>query len=272
MNSSSAKGRFRPSERARQIAGHHSIIPLFHHSNIPSSHAFTLIELLVVIAIISLLAAMLMPALKNAKDSARAAKCQSNLHQIGLGMIMYANENDDGIPYSADWTSSGATWRNWGGSYRTTWKDLIVPYLGGPATYYGSGGISGIGTVWSCPSWSNNPSLDDKRSPPFHHYNINDWVGAVGAGLHQTPVKLSGITQPAASIFAADARGTDAALPQYDYNGLFPIGYAAGYPEPNARHNGGVNLIYFDGHAGFLKASDPQLQAAVADDKPWKLP
>ena len=60
--------------------------------------AFSLIELLVTIAIIGILAALILPALSQAKESGRATLCRSNLHQIGLALQMYVGENKNRMP------------------------------------------------------------------------------------------------------------------------------------------------------------------------------
>ena len=80
---------------------------------------FTLIELLVVIAIIALLIAMLMPSLREAKEIARRTICQSNLHHVGVGVVMYSNDFDGAVPLhmtnhgggpSMPWTTYAAYW------------------------------------------------------------------------------------------------------------------------------------------------------------------
>jgi len=64
--------------------------------------AFTLVELLVVLAIIALLAALLLPALGRAKESARATVCLSNLHQVGIALQIYVSENNNHLPVMRD--------------------------------------------------------------------------------------------------------------------------------------------------------------------------
>ena len=65
-----------------------------------STFAFTLIELLVVIGIIGILASLLMPAFSRAKGKANDTKCISNLRQIGIALVIYADENNGRLPFA----------------------------------------------------------------------------------------------------------------------------------------------------------------------------
>src|SRR4030095_3715967 len=84
----------------------------------PESPAFTLLELIVMVATLALLAAFLLPAIASTKREDKSAVCLSNLRQIGVGMAMYAAENDDtfhfrnidsispSIPNHGQWTAN----------------------------------------------------------------------------------------------------------------------------------------------------------------------
>ena len=78
-------------------------------SPLPKS-AFTLIELLVVIAIIAILAAILLPALNQARERGRMASCQSNIRQLGMANLLYAESNHDYFIFDADWGERKTYW------------------------------------------------------------------------------------------------------------------------------------------------------------------
>ena len=100
-----------------------------------NTRAFTLIELLVVIAIISVLVAMLLPALSRAREQARLVQCASNLRQIGMMFQMYANEYRGCPPLVAPAD----------GESTSDWMVQVAPYLQVPP--------DSISTNWNAPTW-----------------------------------------------------------------------------------------------------------------------
>src|ERR671914_167689 len=87
-----------------------------------SAKGFTLIELLVVIAIIAILAAILFPVFARARENARRASCQSNLKQLGLGIMQYSQDYDERLVHT--------------GYDEASWRIRIFPYVKSAQIYF----------------------------------------------------------------------------------------------------------------------------------------
>ncbi len=121
-------------------------------SSTDAHRAFTLIELLVVIGIIAILAAILFPVFAKAREKARQAACQSNLKQIGIGLVMYAQDYDETYPAAASY-----------GTVNTQIPQQVAPYVQRVASF--SGNSSGI---WLCPSDGVIPTSGGAAVPADH--------------------------------------------------------------------------------------------------------
>ena len=155
----------------------------------PLDRAFTLIELLVVIAIIAILAALLLPALSKAKQKAWTTSCNSNLHQIGLGMRMFADDNNEFYPQSGTKILWGQTDPD--GSGMHSWMEQIFPNVGNT-------------NAFNCPG---NVQLAANLRGPFNYFNgCNAAYGAAGGQF--AAVKGTAILFPSAFVLGGDTAGT----------------------------------------------------------------
>lgn len=198
--------------------------------------AFTLIELLVVIAIIGILAALLLPALKAAKDQAHKASCLSNERQIHIATLNYINDNESYYPSAWCW-----------------WREDV------PATWYGEPlfQTSGVGAYVPLEIFSSCPDFKGTKTP---HYGLNVYLGGGGYGRHVWPPKapsviLSKIKKPSETIEFIDGYTTK------DPWVAFPLNYVLGgtWIDPSnmrfgyERHNYTPNYVMVDGHTDSQK-------------------
>jgi prepilin-type N-terminal cleavage/methylation domain-containing protein/prepilin-type processing-associated H-X9-DG protein len=165
---------------------------------------FTLIELLVVIAIIGILASLLLPALGKARKTSQAAVCLSNLKQVGISLIMFADDND----FYAPLTSYGA-------SMRYTWDDYLAGYDGRDSLTEGqfhsakfnlSSYSDSYGAVYRCPTDAverrhGGPALGRSYTITAMKPNDNDTLKRwLGMSCKNESRKFSRISKPSNTI------------------------------------------------------------------------
>jgi len=209
---------------------------------------FTLIELLVVVAIIALLAAMLLPALNKAREKAKQASCESNLKQIGIFCLNYADDNKDQCPTYMPGVSG-----NW-------WFEHLYPYNHS----FFSRMITAVGVFPanpSCPSmWADLgkiiPPLSEPYNPNgtvFHGgYGMNQWTGYGNPPpyAHWLAYKLAQFKNPSAKYFVGDVYNGRMIVD--DLSGENYWGTASTPWGAAPRHNKSMNILYMDGHVGSM--------------------
>lgn len=225
------------------------------HSAHIGRRGFTLIELLVVIAIIAILAAILFPVFSRARENARRASCQSNLKQVGLGLMQYVQDYDDKLPQSfyggANLDSDN------GNNYK--WMDVIHPYVKNE-------------DVFNCPS---DDTVNPYHYQSGHNYGSYGLNGAYGkAGDNQTPprsssayvVRLSMIVVPATTVWITDNNNSPGPLnsggsqgffwPDAKHNPTITTTYPRQLQNIVERHLDTTNVLYCDGHVKAHKLDD----------------
>ncbi len=229
------------------------------------NEAFTLIELLVVIAIIAILAAILFPVFSQAREKARQSQCMSNMRNIGMGLVAYLQDYDEGFPFMTSCAAPHTPYR----ASQTAPAGQIHPYIRNAQ-------------VWSCPSGrSPFPPLRRVLNPnaPFAYFCCDAWGHAfpldflgiqITIGTNQAITgtldcawnvfKLFRLSQiPAPSETCAVADGTHFTVCG-GRRSIWPNDCrTACTPDrrtpQNTRHLNGSILVFADGHAKWLQWS-----------------
>jgi len=215
--------------------------------------AFTLIELLVVIAIIAVLMAILMPALNRAREQGKRAACLSNLKQLTLAWIMYADENDDKIVNGHSHKYRGVNkggWVYWAGRNASEEESLEAIRSGALYKYCGNE------KLYKCPTGIRGE---------FVTYSIVDAMNGHSFPAAPMVYKRMQIKRPGERlVFLDEGRLTGSSWTiWYDQERW--------WDQITARHGDGTNFGFADGHSEYWKWKDPRtLKVAKSDINYWQ--
>jgi prepilin-type N-terminal cleavage/methylation domain-containing protein/prepilin-type processing-associated H-X9-DG protein len=202
--------------------------------------AFTLIELLVVIAIIAILAAILFPVFAQAREKSRSSACQSNLKQLGTGLLMYLDDWDD--TYPPGWYQGDEAKGDYG-----HWQIKLSRYIGESRDW---GQLTSIRT---CPSalagwnwtYSYNTNLNYLSMSELIHPSI---TLAFGDGT-----QVGAWNWGASATFNGIAPQKDEARGIHDRDPEPSEGDNVYARKVRYRHSGGANFCFADGHVKWYK-------------------
>jgi len=157
-----------------------------------------LIELLVVIAIIAILAAILFPVFARARENARRASCQSNLKQVGLGILQYTQDYDEAFPNTV---SNGNNYYGW--------VQLMQPYIKSYQLFQCPSEPT-AGSTQISQSYANAyyPSLTQGMSEADHTDYFYNALAGDPPGQFATGAKIAQVQQPALAILCGDQNPT----------------------------------------------------------------